>query len=90
MDAVAALKVFEGRVISVHLKDIKESGNPDAGDLPIGLGVTNVRGILRELRRQKFDGNISLEYERDWENTLQDIAQCVGYVRGLADAEAKP
>jgi sugar phosphate isomerase/epimerase len=90
VDAVAALKLFEGRVISVHLKDIEESGNPDAGDLPIGLGVTNVKGILRELRRQKFDGNISLEYERDWENTLQDIAQCVGYVRGLIDAEDKP
>jgi sugar phosphate isomerase/epimerase len=90
VDAVAALKIFEGRVISVHLKDIKESGNPDAGDLPIGLGVTNVRGVLRELRRQKFDGNISIEYERDWENTVPDIAQCVGYVRGFADAEEKP
>ena len=90
VDAVAGLKIFAGRVISVHLKDIKESGNPDAGDLPLGLGVTNVKGILRELRRQKFDGNISIEYERDWEHTVADIAQCVGYVRGFADAEAKP
>ena len=29
-------------------------------------------------------------YERDWENTVPDIAQCVGYVRGFADAENKP
>jgi len=90
VDAVAGLKVFEGRVISVHLKDIVESGDPDAPDLPLGLGVTNVKGILRELRRQKFDGNISIEYERDWEHTVEDIAQCVGYVRGFADAENKP
>jgi sugar phosphate isomerase/epimerase len=90
VDVVAGLKIFEGRVISVHLKDIIESGNPDAPDLPLGLGVTNVKGILRELRRQKFDGNISIEYERDWENTVPDIAQCVGYVRGFADAEEKP
>ena len=90
VDAVAGLKIFEGRVISVHLKDIIESGNPDAGDLPFGLGVTNVKGILRELRRQKFDGNISIEYERDWGNTVADIAQCVGYVRGFADAEDHP
>ena len=90
VDAVAGLKIFEGRVISVHLKDIVESGNPDAPDLPLGLGVTNVKGILRELRRQKFDGNISIEYERDWENTVPDIAQCVGYVRGFTDAENKP
>jgi hypothetical protein len=26
----------------------------------------------------------------DWEHTLEDIAQCVGYVRGFADAENKP
>jgi sugar phosphate isomerase/epimerase len=87
VDAVAALKIFEGRVISVHLKDIPESGNPDAADVVLGLGVTNVKGILRELRRQKFDGNISIEYERDWENSVPDIAQCIGYVRGFADAE---
>ena len=90
VDAVAGLRIFEGRIISVHLKDIVETGNPDAPDLPLGLGVTNVKGILRELRRQKFDGNISIEYERDWENTVPDIAQCVGYVRGFADAENKP
>ncbi len=90
VDAVTALKMFEGRVISIHLKDIKEAGNPDAGDLPLGLGVSNVKGVLRELRRQKFDGNISIEYERDWENTLYDIAQCIGYVRGFADAEDGP
>jgi sugar phosphate isomerase/epimerase len=87
VDAVAALKLFEGRVISVHLKDIPESGNPDSPDVVLGLGVTNVRGILRELRRQKFDGNISIEYERDWANSVPDIAQCIGYVRGFADAE---
>ncbi len=33
---------------------------------------------------------VSIEYERDWENTGPGIAQCVGYVRGLADAENKP
>ena len=90
IDAVDALKMFSGRVISVHLKDIKEAGNPDADDLPLGLGVTNVKGVLRELRRQRFDGNISIEYERDWAHTVEDIAQCVGYVRGFADAEDKP
>ena len=43
-----------------------------------------------DAKAPKFDGNISIEYERDWENTVPDIAQCVGYVRGFADAENKP
>jgi sugar phosphate isomerase/epimerase len=58
--------------------------------VPLGLGISKTREVLQELRRQKFDGNISIEYERDWENTVPDIAQCVGYVRGFADAEEKP
>lgn len=86
--ALAALKLLEGRIISCHLKDIKEAGNPDSADVPLGQGVSEVKLFLRELRRQHFDGNISIEYERDWENTVSDIAQCVGYIRGFADAEA--
>ena len=85
--ALAALKLLEGRLISCHLKDIKEAGNPDSADVPLGEGVSEVKLFLRELRRQKFDGNISIEYERDWENTVSDIAQCVGYIRGFAEAE---
>ena len=76
-------------MISVHLKDIKEAGNPESVDCPLGLGVSDVRNVLRELQRQKFDGNISIEYERDWVHTVPDIAQCVGYVRGFADAQSK-
>ena len=89
VDATAALRLFEGRVISVHLKDIVEAGNPESVDCPLGLGVSDVGKVLRELQRQKFDGNISIEYERDWVHTVPDIAQCVGYVRGFADAQSK-
>ena len=83
---VDALKILDGRIISCHLKDIRESGNPDAGDLVLGTGVSDVKGILLELRRQHFQGYIFIEYERDWENTVPDIAQCIGYVRGFGDA----
>jgi sugar phosphate isomerase/epimerase len=86
VNPVEGLKIFEGRVISVHLKDITEFGNPDSPDGPLGLGATNVKGIMRELRRQKFDGNISLEYERVWEHSVEDVAQCFGYVRGWSEA----
>jgi sugar phosphate isomerase/epimerase len=88
--AVDALRILDGRIISCHLKDIRESGNPDAGDLPLGQGVTDVKGVLLELNRQKFHGYVFIEYERDWENTVSDIGQCVGYVRGFGDAREWP
>ena len=45
-----------------------------------------LRTILTELRRQKFDGNIAIEYEYNWHNSVPDIAQCIGFVRGWAAA----
>jgi sugar phosphate isomerase/epimerase len=78
---VDALKILEGRVVSSHLKDLNEF-SPKGHDMPFGMGVSDVPGILDELRRQGFDGNISIEYEYNWTNSVPDIGQCVGFVRG--------
>src|SRR2546429_1119349 len=59
---VDALRILHGRIISSHLKDLNEFA-PNAHDVPAGTGVSDVPGILEELRRQGFDGNISIEYE---------------------------
>jgi len=77
------LKILKGRVISVHLKDLNEK-TPEAHDVPAGTGVSDIPAILKELKRQKFAGNISIEYEYNWKNSVTDVAQSVGFVRGLA------
>jgi sugar phosphate isomerase/epimerase len=76
-----ALKILEGRIISCHLKERTEIGKqlPDA---IYGTGVSDIGGILAELKRQGFEGNLSIEYENNWENSVPDVAQCVGFVRG--------
>ena len=80
---VDCLKILRGRVISVHLKDLNEKGSVDAHDVPAGTGVSDIPGILAELKRQNFSGNISIEYEYNWKNSVTDVAQSVGFVRGL-------
>lgn len=78
---VDALRILRGRVVSSHLKDLHvftRSGH----DMPYGLGVSDIRGILDELRAQNFDGPLSVEYEYNWDNNVTDIAQCIGFVRG--------
>jgi sugar phosphate isomerase/epimerase len=77
---VDALKVLEGRIISCHLKDLNEF-SPNAHDVPYGQGVSEIKLILDELRRQQFNGNISMEYEYHWDNSLPEIMQCVDFVR---------
>jgi sugar phosphate isomerase/epimerase len=78
---VECLRVLKGRIISGHLKDLNQMG-PDAHDVPFGTGVSDIPAILQELRDQGFSGNLSIEYEYHWENSLPEVAQCIGFVRG--------
>jgi sugar phosphate isomerase/epimerase len=78
---VDCLKILKGHIISVHLHDMNDMTGT-AHDVPAGTGVCNVAGILHELKRQHFQGNISIEYEANWQNNIVNAAQYIGFVRG--------
>ncbi len=83
-----ALRILRGRVLELHLKDLHEF-SPGGHDVPFGTGVSDIKGILDELRAQNFDGNLSIEYEYNWESSVPEIAQSIGFLRGYA-ANAAP
>ena len=86
---VEALRILKGRVVSSHLKDLSEF-SPSGHDMPFGQGVSDIPAVLDELRKQHFDGNISIEYEFNWEHSVPDVAQCIGFIRGYgAGASSK-
>ena len=87
VDPVEAIKILRGRVISSHFKDRNVLGEAGHHDVPFGTGVGNISGILDELKRQGFQGNISVEYEHNWDNSVIDVAQCIGFVRGYGAAK---
>lgn len=76
---VDCLKILKGRIISSHLKDLDKMG--DGHDVPYGTGVSDVKAILDELKSQGFQGNISIEYEYHWDNSLPEVKQCIDFVR---------
>jgi sugar phosphate isomerase/epimerase len=81
---VECLKILEGRIISSHLKDrISIPGH----DVVYGTGISDIPGILDELKRQNFQGNISVEFEYNWDHSVPDVAQCIGFVRGYGTAK---
>ncbi|MEI6795198.1 MAG: TIM barrel protein, partial [Verrucomicrobiota bacterium] len=83
LNSVWCLKVLEGRIISVHLKDKSEFGHK-AGVVVAGKGVVDVDGCLKELIRQKFDGHISVEHEADWENSVPQVKADIDFVKAHA------
>ena len=80
LKAIDGLKILEGRLISLHAKERAALG-PGQHDTIFGTGITDMAGVLAELKRQKFTGNISLEYEYNWDNSVPDMKQCIDFVR---------
>lgn len=85
---IDCLRILKGRLISLHLKERAEIGK-HLPDTVYGNGVSDISGILAELRAQNFDGNISIEYENNWDHSVPDVAQCIGFVRGWGAANLK-
>lgn len=81
-----AIKLLEGRIKSVHLKDRTAVGKRTP-DQVYGTGVLDLLGIMAELRRQDFAGWIIIEYESNPGNNLDEVRQCADFVRAqLASA----
>ena len=74
LNPVEMLKKLEGRIISLHFKDID-----DGHDVVWGTGRCEVEAMLKELHRQNFKGVFSIEYEHNWENSLPEVRGCVEY-----------
>jgi len=72
------------RIRSLHFKDLNEFGVRGAHDVIWGTGKADVKAILTELKRQKFEGVFSIEYEHNWMNSMPEISGCVSYFNRIA------
>ena len=89
IDPVEAVKKFEGRIISLHFKDVNKFGSLLAHDVPWGTGKSKIKEVLAELDSQGFKGVFSVEYEHNWDNSVPDIRKCVEFFNKTG-AELKP
>lgn len=79
-DPVDCLRAAEGRLISLHFKDLTEIARP-AHDVPWGTGASNAAGQLAELRRQGFRGIVYVEYEHRTPQLEAEVARSVEFFR---------
>lgn len=80
LDAVETVKLLKGRVLSVHLKDVKEATR-ESIDVPYGQGICNIAGILAELKKQGFSGHAVVEYENITDHEMDDVKFCLAFIR---------
>ncbi len=87
LDPLQVVKKIAPRVHSFHMKDRASITEP-THDRPFGTGVIDIVGILDEVRRHGFAGNVSIEYEHNWKTSLPEVAQCGGFLRGYSKCKA--
>ena len=76
-----SVKKLEGKMVSIHLKDMNAFGDMSAQCVPFGEGALNLKELLAELDRQNYGGWLVIEYEADWENNMESIRKCVEFLR---------
>ncbi len=89
---VEVVRLLAGRLYGIHLKDFAEMKD-DAKGVILGKGHVDVRPFFEALAQAKFpaDGALSLEYEENPKDPLNDIRECVAVARaGLDTVAAAP
>jgi len=79
VDIQDAMKKLEGKIWGLHLKDIRQFDNTAAEDTLLGKGVCDIPAVLKEIKRQKFKGVISLEYEVNPKHNMSEMHENVMY-----------
>ncbi|MCI0921027.1 sugar phosphate isomerase/epimerase family protein [Sphingobacterium rhinopitheci] len=83
LDPVECLKKLDGRILHLHFKDLNAFGEKGAHDVHWGTGKLPIEEVIVELKRQKFKGMLSAEYEYNWASNKDDVKQSAANFRKI-------
>lgn len=80
--ATEVIRLLKGRLYGIHLKDFAEMKDKTEGVI-LGKGHLDVVGVFQALKAVGFpaDGAISLEYEENPQDPIEEIRQCVAVAK---------
>ena len=75
-DPLKNLQKLSGRIKVAHLKDLTDKME----DATWGTGILPVKAFVNELKRQHFNGLISIEYD-DFKSDIQEIRNSLEFLQ---------
>ena len=84
-DIIKDIKKYKDWIFDIHIKDETEP-TKKGQTWEMGRGVIDFRPIVKVLRQIKYQGVVSLEFEKNSRNPHPGVAESIGYLRGIADA----
>lgn len=85
LDPVENIKKYADRLHDLHLKDVNQAA-AEGTSVEFGRGVIDLPAVLKALKEINYSGVMSMEFEKDADDVLPGLAECVGYSRGVLNA----
>lgn len=87
-EPAAAVLKYGKRIYDMHIKDVTKAEN-DGQAIPVGQGVIDFQALVRALRKIKYQGHCSVEFEKDEKEKSDEIpgmSESIGYFQGVRDS----
>ena len=79
--AVDILK-YQSRIYDMHVKDV-DKATKEGITVEMGRGIIDIPKVIETLRKIKYSGSCSLEFEKDMTDPVPGIAESIGYLKGV-------
>jgi inosose dehydratase len=73
---------YRSRIYDMHIKDVDKADKKGI-TVEMGRGIIDIPGVVATLRKIKYTGSCSLEFEKDMTDPLPGIAESIGYFKGV-------
>ena len=73
---------YSSRIYDIHMKDV-DKASKDGVTVEMGRGIIKIPEFVETLRKIKYSGSCSLEFEKDMNDSLPGLAESIGYFKGV-------
>ena len=84
LDPVECLRKLSDRLPCFHLKDVLKKGDLNSRNTVIGEGQADCANTLKELKRQGYQGVITIDFEHDTPALQEDMARNIAFTEEQA------
>lgn len=87
VDPAKAVLKYSKRLFDMHIKDVTKA-EQDGKATEAGRGIINFPALVKALRKIKYPGYCSIEFEKPMKEPLPGIGESIGYFKGVKDGVA--
>ena len=81
-DPTVDILKYKSRIYDIHIKDVDKAAK-EGKTVEMGRGIIDIPKVVDTLRKIKYSGSCSLEFEKDMKDPLAGIAESIGYFKGV-------